>query len=280
MNLNVGVVTFAGGSPRWYFAGYRLIRQCRKSGRIVHARLLTPRGIRNFIDIGTKEFIKKNSKGYGYWVWKPYVVRNFLRDNPNIDCVLFLDAGCELQINEESIKIWNQYLNVLNSFDCLTFDNGQPEKNWSKMELINFLNPAIEKTESNQLAAGVFFMKRNFALDFCEQWISIMQEKDFFYITDEVNKEIQLETFRQHRYDQSVFSLLMKEHERNLTLTGDNEIHFPGKWESRRTHPIWTIRNASLVPTLNRGVIAKAIRLFEKLLHVFFIMCAKLLKAK
>jgi hypothetical protein len=270
MDANIGVVTFAGGAPRWYLAGFRLLSQCRKSERDIQAELFTPRKLRKSLDPSIKSFMKANPKGYGYWVWKPFVVTQFLKSNPKIKYVLFLDAGCELKINSKSIQNWDRYLEFLENVDCLTFDNGQIEQNWTKRELIDFLKPSSAQVESNQLAAGVFFMKREFALDFCEKWLALMRENDFFFITDELDTKIQIESFRENRYDQSVFSLLIKNELRNITLSGDKEIFFPGNWESEQTKPIWTTRNGSVVPILSRGIIANSVRLTERIVHFIF----------
>ena len=280
MESNIGVVSFAGGSPRWYLAGIRLKRQCKKSGKISQIEVLNPRKINKLLDGKTKEFIRKNPKGYGYWVWKPYVVTNFLENHPKIDYVLFLDAGCELRINEQSSPIWNKYLEFLENYVSLTFDNGQLEKYWTKKELVYFLNPTNNQLETKQLAAGVFFMRRDFALSFCEEWISTMREKDFFYITDLHDEEIQSEGFCENRYDQSVFSLLIKKYPENLTLVGNEEIYFPGKWELKTVYPIWTIRNASFVPTLEGGLPAKSIRVIESLLHISYKVFKRLIRTK
>jgi len=246
------------------------MRQCRKSARPIYSERYTPSRLNQFIDSRTKEFIRANPRGFGYWVWKPHVIIQFLQDNPGVEYLVYLDAGCELQIDSASIQIWDRYINILKTFDCLTFDNGQPERDWTKKELINFLEPTVDQIESNQIAAGVLLMNRNFALSFCVQWISTMEEKDFFFITEEVDEEIQIETFRENRYDQSVLSLLLKREKRNLTLSGNEEIYFPGKWELNRTQPIWTIRNPSLISALDTGVVAKTIRNLEKLSHLVF----------
>lgn len=256
------------------------MRQCRKSVRPVYSELFTPRRINRFLDSETKEFIKKNPRIFGYGLWKPIVIKQFLELNSNIEFVVYLDAGCELRIDSASLGTWNYYVSTLKDFDCLTFDTGHPEKNWTKIELIDFLNPTLAQIESNQLASGVFLMRRKFALSFCEEWSSVMQEQNYYFVTDELDRKIQGESFREHRHDQSVFSLLIKGKEKILTLAGSDHIFFPGEWESRQTYPIWTIRNASLMPALNRGMIAKTVRLLETLLHVFFKTYIKLLKAK
>jgi len=77
-----------------------------------------------------------------------------------------------------------------------------------------------------------------------------------------------------------VISLLLKKNDRNYTLSGNEEIHFPGNWEENRAYPIWTIRNASIVPTVNRSIVAKYVRIFEKLLHLLFKAYIRTFKAK
>ena len=39
------------------------------------------------------------SKGFGYWCWKPDIILNILNKINNDDCLLYLDAGCHLNIN-------------------------------------------------------------------------------------------------------------------------------------------------------------------------------------
>lgn len=42
------------------------------------------------------DFISLNKRGYGYWVWKPYIIKKTLKIMDNDDILLFLDCGCEL----------------------------------------------------------------------------------------------------------------------------------------------------------------------------------------
>ncbi len=46
-----------------------------------------------------KDFILKNKRGYGYWVWKPYLISKILKEINDNDILLYLDAGCELNVN-------------------------------------------------------------------------------------------------------------------------------------------------------------------------------------
>ena len=41
-------------------------------------------------------FILSNPRGYGYWIWKPYLIQQKLLEIPDGDILLYSDAGCEL----------------------------------------------------------------------------------------------------------------------------------------------------------------------------------------
>ena len=41
------------------------------------------------------DFINKNSKGYGYWIWKSYIIFKYVQEEMNEDDILlYMDAGC------------------------------------------------------------------------------------------------------------------------------------------------------------------------------------------
>ena len=42
------------------------------------------------------EFILSNPRGYGYWIWKSYLIQQKLLEIPDGDILLYADAGCEL----------------------------------------------------------------------------------------------------------------------------------------------------------------------------------------
>ena len=58
-----------------------------------------------------KDVLVEGVKGYGYWVWKPYLIKKVL-DELNIgDTLLYVDAGCH--INYKGKKRIGKYFELL-----------------------------------------------------------------------------------------------------------------------------------------------------------------------
>jgi hypothetical protein len=56
------------------------------------------------------EFIKNNKRGYGYMLWKPYIIKKTMEHMKDGDILLYLDCGCELNNNKK-----DELLNSINS---------------------------------------------------------------------------------------------------------------------------------------------------------------------
>ena len=60
-----------------------------------------------------KEFILNSSKGYGYWIWKPYLINKELEKMNDGDILVYADAGCK--INKNGKKRFLEYIELLNN---------------------------------------------------------------------------------------------------------------------------------------------------------------------
>ena len=49
-------------------------------------------------------------KGYAYWSWKPYIIKQTLEEMNDGDILLYMDAGSTLNINDNSIENFNRQL--------------------------------------------------------------------------------------------------------------------------------------------------------------------------
>lgn len=91
-----------------------------------------------------KDFIENNHRGYGYWIWKSYLVLKCLEEMNDGDIVLYCDAGCE--INKKGIHRLNEYFDIVaNSesgilsfylHDC-RYPNAYNEHNWTKNDIFS-----------------------------------------------------------------------------------------------------------------------------------------------
>ena len=81
----------------------------------------------------------------------------------------------------------------------------------SREDLVNMLDRVDE--EDIQVQAGTLLIYVcNETRNFIDEWYSICCEKDYHYIDDSPSIEPNHNSFKEHRHDQSIFSLLLKKH--------------------------------------------------------------------
>lgn len=263
---SIGFVSFAGGDLRWKLARIRLDRQIRSSRYFNSIRIYSTRKLHKLIDPHMAEFILANRLGYGLWIWKPIVILDFLERNPKSSSILYLDAGCDFNPSNSSKAKWDEYLSYLQNFEAIVFQTTHKEESYTSKQLVKELDIEPINVISGQIQAGSFFMTRNFAEDFCRKWLNVMTCDDFFFLKNEKNSNDfePYDSYIDYRYDQSVFSLMMKKCENIKILQVDQETEFAPDWKSGRKHPILTSRNRSIVPVLKTRLIHRGLRRIER----------------
>ena len=156
-----------------------------------------------------KNFIETNRRGYGYWVWKSYLVNKTLDKMNDGDILLYCDVGCEYNINAKDRL--NEYIDIVNNSESgiLSFYLPYPEYEWTKNDLFKYLECSDDIKNSCQNITTFFLLKKcpnsiNFANKFYETCCNYNLINDSQSITH--NHKI----FKEHRHDQSVFSCLCK----------------------------------------------------------------------
>ena len=85
-----------------------------------------------------KEKFKNNlilgSKGYGYWCWKPEIIMNIMDKIKDGDCLLYIDAGCHLNIHGKKRLL--EYFNLIKNQDkgIIAFQAVEPNKENSNLK--------------------------------------------------------------------------------------------------------------------------------------------------
>ena len=84
-------ITFGGGEKKYINAGIRLFKQAESTLFFNKTILYTDRYLKNDKKFWDKhsEFILRNKKGYGYWIWKSYIIKKTMENmkNGNIELV-------------------------------------------------------------------------------------------------------------------------------------------------------------------------------------------------
>ena len=162
-------------------------------------------------------FIKSNKRGYGYWIWKPYLTLMTLSLLNENDILVYADAGCTIQAS--GLDRFNDYIKLVNESKTgiLSFQLGFKEKEWTKMDLFQHLD-ANDHLEAEQLLATVFIVRK------CTESVAIIKKwyetSCHYHLLDDSKSVVKNDPlFKEHRHDQSIFSLIR--HQSGSTVLSD-----------------------------------------------------------
>jgi hypothetical protein len=184
------------------------------------------------------QFISSNKRGFGYWIWKPFVVLDAFKKMELGDLLLYCDAGCS--INEGGVTRFQEYIKLVQSSESgiLSFQMPHLERNYCKKSLLTYLS-AESLSETGQYVGGIFFIRKseeNIAL--VEKWKDIASL--YWTIDDSPSKESNTREFVEHRHDQAVWSILRKCAKPSIVLNDETWGDFNS--EDMKTKPIWASR--------------------------------------
>ena len=127
------------------------------------------------------------------------------------DLLLYLDGGCELK--QTGIKRLMEYFDIVKNskYGILSFRlDHLPEKQWTKMDTFIALQ-GLEHKNSGQLISGAFVIKKcDHTLFLIHEWYKYMC--NYHLIDDSPSIKPNDLSFREHRHDQSIFSLIRKKY--------------------------------------------------------------------
>ena len=212
----------------------------------------------------------KRTRGYGFWSWKPQIILQTLEEMEDGDLLQYTDAGCHLNV-EGRDRLLEYFLMVEKSEKgILIFENKKPEppliydgrplfewheSMWCKGDLIEHfgVRGRDDILKSPVRGAGIIFMRKDrYVEQFIKNWRSIIYA-DFNLINDAPSLSPNEEDFRDHRHDQSIFSILSKLEGITDTVSSyeyfypknykSDGIKFLGDWDSLKKFPIHVRRD-------------------------------------
>jgi hypothetical protein len=206
----VSIISFARGN--FYInAGKRLMKQAGETGLFNKSLLYTDDFLKEEPEFWSRhaEFIEKNPRGYGYYIWKPYLIKKYMEKMQDGDKLLWLDSGCEIDIRKKNIL--KQFLKevetdyIIGSACCI-------EREYTKIDLILRLDMLDAKyLETFQRQGGaVLYLVCDKTRDLVNQWYDLCC--DYHLVDDSPSTFDNLLYFKEHRHDQSIFSLLTKKY--------------------------------------------------------------------
>ena len=115
------------------------------------------------------------------------------------------------------------------------------DREWTKMETLQFLDPSGLLRETGQIQSGIIFLKNSLETQsFVESWLQHCLQDDFRYLRSDQNRVDG--KGHNHRWEQSILSLMVKSSKFKYI---PDETYFAPNWNSGLGYPIWAMRNRS-----------------------------------
>lgn len=154
--------------------------------------------------------ILRQPRGVGYWLWKPYFINKTLSTMKDGDLLVYSDSGSYYQKSVQPLVdlIFKDYHGVL-SFEL----TGLFEREYTKRDTFELMDLDEPKyTDSSQREATyIWLIKSQFTTHLIEEYLEYAQNPRI--ITDLKSELSNYPEFKDHRHDQSIWSLLCKKYD-------------------------------------------------------------------
>lgn len=149
--------------------------------------------------------IFKHQKGFGLWLWKPFLVLEALLDSEEGDVIIYSDAGIEV------LSDLSPLIDICKKKDIVLFANGNlKNKFWTKRDCF-VLTGCDEKKYWNGMqvdAAFCLFKNQPSTRQFVRDWLSFCTDERILSDHSNVMGKKNFFGFHWHRHDQAVLSLM------------------------------------------------------------------------
>ena len=192
------------------------------------------------------QYLNSSHKGFGYFSWKVELVYGALHGRfGDFDGVIWVDAGCEIFNTPWTRQRMKRWLKSSEESGHFLYTLDTPEQDYTKaLAFLEFpnLNPS---DRSPHIQATWFMLHGETGRKISEKWLEVAM-KDISLLDLSLSPGGEVGTFVEHRFDQSLLSLICKSFRVNirtyLPCSGNSG------WKSQVRgilHPIWTARNRS-----------------------------------
>jgi len=250
VNSRCHFVSFGSGRKGWSAALRRLRKEIVRLDPRAQVWLFDESNVGDEIeglDVGLSEFARLHPRGYGYWVWKPWVILQVMKQAQPGDVVVYLDAGCTVHTSPASKLRYQWYLDRIRHQGTLLFQQKYQEHNWTKRDVIEHFQLNEDDIESGQIVGTVQgHLVAQSGIEFVQSWLRTCTMDSGRLLLDVLSKANEDKRFIEHRHAQSVLSCFGKTHK---IETLPDETFFHPYWNRDGDgYPFWATRKRSGLP--------------------------------
>ena len=226
---------------RFHKAKERLLNEARNFGEFDVITGLGPEDLSGKI----LELIEpiKNSRGGGYYLWKPYIILEYMKEKMDRgDVLVFLDAGCTLNPVAKDRFRWYIQSMMASGAESVVFQLKHMEYKYTVEELFQHLGvpPESDIRTSCQYISGIQIIKKGpISMKVFEKAVYDVAFKNYKLYTDDYNQRQKNSEFIENRHDQSVLSVLHKQIGSCIVIP--DETYIP-ELDDKYKYPFWATR--------------------------------------
>lgn len=263
------LLTFGEGSRGYRMAAQRLNAQALHSGMFDDSVVIDAAYIKQHFPgfwEAHSSFMTSHRRGFGYWVWKPFVILETLKSLPAGWGLAYLDGGCVLNDTPRARERLEDYRSHALSRSVWATElipkAGEDFTNqtWCKADALTRLGASPEIRALNQVQAGILLLANDsVSRELVELWSQVSLEEGYRYLDNTPSLEPNAPTFQEHRHDQALFNIIFRQ--LGLEAIPDETFH-PGAWlTDGEGFPIWSPRWTYAAPFNSSGKRPLSVRL-------------------
>jgi len=163
-----------------------------------------------------KKYISDNKRGAGYWIWKPYAMKQILKISNPGDIIIYVDSSTYFN------KSINNIIDFINNNSILCFKHGEIGKEedtrqfkWTKMNAVEYFGYSADSWCKNEgqksqfMGAFIGILNNQIGNSLINKYLEIMNPK-FSYLFDDSPSNIEnCDGFKESRHDQQMLSLIL-----------------------------------------------------------------------
>lgn len=217
-------------------------KQAEESGFFDHIFAFDETGFEDWYREKYADKLILGSRGYGYWMWKSYLLHRVLDQLDEGDYLVYADGGCT--INKFGRTRFEEYLQLVDDSESgvLGFQQGWRSAEWTKGDVFEYfgVRNSPEFLNHGQVAGTAIVLRKCWkSQQLVNEWYYVCHNH-YDLITDKPSHTPNDPDFKENRHDQSVFSILtLKYHIAEVPV---EEIYSETGYESMAKYPIWATR--------------------------------------
>lgn len=248
------LVVFGGGSADFHDAARRLKNQAKATKKFgkIYAFTDKSRPLRKSFFSKHRDFINQNPRGFGSYIWKPYIINLVQSRVRNNRTIVYLDAGVYINLATSAARRrFDDYVRIAWTSKIFAFQLNQDqyagqgfpdlrEIAWNRRDILDSLAISEKHRLTSQIEAGVIIIRNSKETrQFTAEWLFLLENNDYEFLREPDVKNQHID-FIEHRFDQSVFSALMKA--RGYSALAAENWFYPDWFSSGAGFPFWSVR--------------------------------------